>query len=52
MQKVDKKLQKFYVNKILYFLVFIISKDKFINVDDPEKLLLIYIPIIAEKIDS
>lgn len=30
----------------------IITKDKFINVDDPEKLLLTYIPIIAQKIDS
>lgn len=33
--------------KYYLFLVHIITKDKFINVDDPEKLLLTYIPIIA-----
>ncbi|CAD8051794.1 unnamed protein product [Paramecium sonneborni] len=39
-------------DKIIESLIFIITKDKFINVDDPEKLLLVYIPIIAQKIDS
>ncbi|CAK55642.1 unnamed protein product (macronuclear) [Paramecium tetraurelia] len=39
-------------HKIIESLIFIIMKDKFINVDDPEKLLLVYIPVIAQKIDT
>jgi len=32
--------------------VYIIQKDRFVNVSDPEKLLLNYLPQIANKIDT